>query len=259
MFDGNHSIFYAADPAKSTQSPYGYGRQNPVIYLDKTGRVDGYYAARQQELIRMSSNSGASADLRRSWMFLLGLLRLNFGVADVVASEDRAAQRREFKARIEAMIEGSLRERNEWPGRLPAYEIGWADNKEFTEIGRGWVVKDAGLIVIPHDPARPEDKDVKSLGITWRFDDDDIQIRIAPYLKKKSDEWLMFAVIHEYEHAIDLDAGTDYSHSMIWKSTMDYTGTWLGMYSPQYEYAKTMYHEYQEYERIEKAKKEKQR
>jgi len=32
-------IFYSGDPAKQGYSPYGYGGGNPVIYVDKDGRI----------------------------------------------------------------------------------------------------------------------------------------------------------------------------------------------------------------------------
>jgi RHS repeat-associated protein len=40
QYDGDAGIFYAADPANSSFSPYGYVSGNPVSRVDPTGMVD---------------------------------------------------------------------------------------------------------------------------------------------------------------------------------------------------------------------------
>jgi RHS repeat-associated protein len=49
MYDDSIAMFYAVDPAHSTFSPFGYALQNPVSFVDPTGRVDIYYEQRQAE------------------------------------------------------------------------------------------------------------------------------------------------------------------------------------------------------------------
>ena len=67
MFDSDLGMFYAADPANSSSSPYGYVSGNPVSRVDPTGMVDWTTSVSNQMTQNYWNRPGAS-----NWNMLRG-------------------------------------------------------------------------------------------------------------------------------------------------------------------------------------------